>query len=277
MYKAWACKKLASQSELALREVASILNDLGQHLTLFEIYSESIELDPQLLETFFDLLVDLVLNAVAAIKHFRKNDIHTAVSISAWSAVHRKFADMLKSIASRVEHLQKLVEAQNIAQLNRTQAHLAQSLSQLTIHDGSRVLPKDGLIRPCSTLPYQRNPGFFGRKRILLQISEGLESQDGSMVRSLALWGTGGIGKSQVALEYAQQRWVAGISVILWIASETEAEVAKTFNEAASRLLLPGYLPTNTPDQNRYLVLQWLQSTGRVFISLVSLHPCSLT
>ncbi|KAI9671547.1 MAG: hypothetical protein M1817_003599 [Caeruleum heppii] len=261
----WGCSvlliELASQSEQALGEIAKVLNELGQQLNLFEIYSESLELDPQLLETFFDVLVDLVLNTVAAIKHFRKNDMQTAVVIATWSTVHSQFADTLKNIASRVQHLQKLVEAQNIAQLTRTQARLAQSLSQLTTNASVGSSRPDTHARPCNTLPYQRNPGFYGRLDLLQEIRHRLELQEASQVRSLALWGTGGIGKSQVALEYAQQQWQAGTSVILWIASETEAELAKAFNEAACRLGLDGYLETNTPDQNRYLVLQWLQIT----------------
>lgn len=118
-----------------------------------------------------------------------------------------------------------------------------------------------------NTLPYQRNPAFYGRKDLLEEIKEHLHTHEGvSSIHSLALWGTGGIGKSQIALEYAQQQWLAGTNVVLWIASETEAEIAKSFNEAASRLELPGYLETNTPDQNRFAVLQWLQrSSSRCF------------
>jgi hypothetical protein len=41
--------QLASDSGQAIIEIASIFNELGQYLTLFEIYSEST--DPELLET----------------------------------------------------------------------------------------------------------------------------------------------------------------------------------------------------------------------------------
>ena len=118
---------------------------------------------------------------------------------------------------------------------------------------------------PVNTLPYQRNPAFFGRRDLLEEIDEHLRARErGTVVRSVAIWGTGGIGKSQIALEYAQQRWLAGTNVVLWIASETEAEIAKSFNDAACRLDLSDYLETNTPDQNRLAVLQWLQrSSGR--------------
>lgn len=52
----------------------------------------------------------------------------------------------------------------------------------------------------------------------------------------------------------------------MWIASETTAEVARSFNDAAKGLKLEGYSATNTPDQNRHLVLQWLQRTGECSI-----------
>ncbi|KAL8647404.1 MAG: hypothetical protein Q9210_005582 [Variospora velana] len=210
---------LSSQSEQALQEIANILNELGQRLTLFDIYSKSIELDPQLREAFFNILVNLLLNTVTAIKHFRKNDIQIAVMIATWTTVQCKFSQTLKNITTKVDHLQKLLEAQNITQLNRTQARLAQSLSQLNIN-----------------------------------ISAGPQQSDINKI----------IGKSQIALKYAQQQWLAGTNVILWIASGTEAEIAKSFNKAASRLDLPGYLETNTPDQNRFAVLQWLQRSGRI-------------
>lgn len=83
-----------------------------------------------------------------------------------------------------------------------------------------------------------------------------------SKIRSVALWGSGGIGKSQIAIEFAHRRWESGTSVVLWIASETVADVASSFNDAARNLDLGGYSENNTPDKNRHLVLQWLQSTS---------------
>jgi hypothetical protein len=221
---------------------------------------------------FFDVLVDLVLNTVTAIKHFRRNDIEIAVVVANWTTVLRTFADNLRKIAVKVDLLQKLVEAQNITQLNGTQARLAQSLSYLNVNIAMGGHSHDVNV-PCNTLPDQRNSHFYRRRDVLQKIDRHLKPREGdSLIRSVALWGTGGIGKLQIALECVQQQWVAGRSVILWIASETEAEVSKSFNEAASRLQLPGYLATNTPDQNRYLVLQWLQISSKFLNSQSSFH-----
>ncbi|KAL9039792.1 MAG: hypothetical protein Q9214_004731 [Letrouitia sp. 1 TL-2023] len=113
-----------------------------------------------------------------------------------------------------------------------------------------------------NTLPFQRNLGFFGRESILNEIEKQLRLiADSPQVRSVAMWGIGGIGKSHIALEFAHRRWLTGNNVVLWISSETDAEIAKSFNDAAARLQLPSYQNTNTPDQNRWAVLQWLQDS----------------
>ena len=82
-------------------------------------------------------------------------------------------------------------------------------------------------------------------------------------IRTVAIWGTGGIGKSQIALEYAHRRWASGTPVILWVASETEPEITKSFSEAAAELQLEAYSETNTPEKNHHIVIQWLQTTSR--------------
>ena len=48
-----------------------------------------------------------------------------------------------------------------------------------------------------NTLPYERNPAFFGRGDLLEEINEHLHVRERDpLIRSVAIWGTGGIGKS---------------------------------------------------------------------------------
>lgn len=81
-------------------------------------------------------------------------------------------------------------------------------------------------------------------------ISASFERQT-SRPASVAIWGTGGIGKTHIALEFAHRLGQSGDTTILWIASETTAEVSKSFNDAVKGLELEGYSASNTPDQNR--------------------------
>jgi hypothetical protein len=252
------CSQIASQSDQTLTEVVNILSELGNRLEIFETYRQSMDLDQETLQAFFDTLVDLTINIAAAIKHFRRYRIRDALSPSSnWSALVKRFSDNIRTLQSRLDHLQKLAEAKNSA--HRSQAELIRKLDELSM----QPLPSTALRAPrCHTIPYPQNPGFFGRADTLQLIAAGFEDQ-ASRVASVAMWGAGGIGKTQIAMEFAHKMWADGEEVILWIASETSAEVAHSFNEAARQLKLEGYSDSNTLDKNRHLVLQWLQHTGR--------------
>jgi hypothetical protein len=52
-------------------------------------------------------------------------------------------------------------------------------------------------------VPYQRNPQFTGRKAVLVELKEKLYSQAPRRYNHrIALYGMGGVGKTQCALEY---------------------------------------------------------------------------
>lgn len=121
--------------------------------------------------------------------------------------------------------------------------------------------PLPATIR-CHTIPFVRNPGFFGRKDLLYVIDKCFREQPIGLT-SIALWGAAGIGKTQIALEYSNRVWSEGFSVIIWISSETNAERAKSYSDAARQLQFSEFSETNTPEKNQHLVLQWLQRTGK--------------
>jgi hypothetical protein len=240
-----------------------LLGSIHKSLTLFEIYSNSIQLHPEFLKTLFDILVDLMSCSAIAIKHFRKNDIETATAVISWGSVRSKFSTILKDIADKTYYLKNIAEAQNIRQLSQTHAEWAKRLEGLTMAQSN--IEHWEISLPCHSLPFGHNPGFYGRESILQRTRDALANKDNDRrIRSVAFWGTGGIGKSQIALEFASQQGSKGIPIILWISSEKETEVASSFNKAAQKLKLRDVLPSNTPDRNRDLVLEHLQRTGEL-------------
>ncbi len=131
------------------------------------------------------------------------------------------------------------------------------------------TIERSQIALPCHFLPFGHNPNFYGRTGILESIQAVLAFRDDDLrIRSVALWGTGGIGKSQIALEFASRQETTNLPIILWIPSEKETKIASAFNKASQKLNLPGVLPSNTPDRNRDLVLEYLQRTCESIIFL---------
>ena len=80
------------------------------------------------------------------------------------------------------------------------------------------------------------------------------------LLRSLALHGLGGVGKSHVALKYAHAQSHA-LDAVLWVHSETPAALEQSFTNIAMRLTLPDASPQKH-EENRIMVLTWLQQTA---------------
>lgn len=77
--------------------------------------------------------------------------------------------------------------------------------------------------------------------------------------RTYGLYGLGGVGKSHVALKYAETK-MEHFQTILWIHSETAGSIAQSFTDISIRLQLKGADP-GQPEQNRIEVLNWLHET----------------
>jgi tetratricopeptide (TPR) repeat protein len=78
-----------------------------------------------------------------------------------------------------------------------------------------------GGLPPVWNLPYASNPNFTGRGTLLGGLQAGLTREPG-MVHPQLIAGTGGVGKTQLAVEYA---WAhrAGYDAVWWVGAETTA------------------------------------------------------
>ena len=120
---------------------------------------------------------------------------------------------------------------------------------------------------PFATIPFSRDPDFVNRGDILDQIDERCSELPGRV----ALVGLGGVGKSQLAIEYAYRiaaghldRWV------FWVHAGTQARVEEGFRKIADDVKLPG---RNQPRADiPQLVYGWLSNerNGRWIIILDS-------
>ncbi|KAL8727054.1 MAG: hypothetical protein Q9166_006297 [cf. Caloplaca sp. 2 TL-2023] len=139
---------------------------------------------------------------------------------------------------------------------------------------------------PFYGIPYQRNPQFFGRRAELEQIrtafvrgseptgqltvsgagssltSESTSSRDEAAPypKSISICGIGGIGKTQLALEYASL-YRSQYDAILWFNCGHQTSLTDSFIQTAANLFPTSRSRESLPCQG--IVLQWLQSTGK--------------
>jgi hypothetical protein len=128
---------------------------------------------------------------------------------------------------------------------------------------------KERIQLPCHMMPYKRNPHFLGQESIMNKLRTGLlpapHSKNDSVLtefgRVYSIYGMGGIGKTQIALEFAY-RYQYAFDAVFWIRADTEKHLEEDFTSAASTLGLLGKESPNTPI-GKQILIEWLNKPRR--------------
>ncbi|MGH3821540.1 MAG: FxSxx-COOH system tetratricopeptide repeat protein [Pseudonocardiaceae bacterium] len=137
-------------------------------------------------------------------------------------------------------------------------------------HGRARILTGQGEAdpRPPEAFPVvwnvgPRNPGFVGRDATLEHLWKRLWSGGRAVVQ--ALHGTGGVGKTQVAIEYAH-RYAGAYDLVWWVSAEGAGLIGEQYAELAAEL---GLIPPNADTASAVGVLRgYLRGKGRWLLVL---------
>lgn len=89
------------------------------------------------------------------------------------------------------------------------------------------------------SIPYSHNPCFTGRTEILQTLHSLLmTSQPAALTQVVALSGLGGVGKTQIAIEYAY-RYMSEYAAIFWIEAETVESIMSSMVRIAKVIGIP--------------------------------------
>jgi tetratricopeptide (TPR) repeat protein/transcriptional regulator with XRE-family HTH domain len=116
-------------------------------------------------------------------------------------------------------------------------------------------------------VPHLRNLYFTGREQILEYLHATLgRKKTVALTQASAISGLGGIGKTQVAVEYAY-RYGSRYQAILWVNADTHKSLVSDFVALAGLLDLP---EKNAADQRRAVdaVIRWLQGHSQWLLIL---------
>lgn len=110
-------------------------------------------------------------------------------------------------------------------------------------------------------IPYPRNPFFTGRDKLLTRLSTAFKTGRAmALSQAQAISGLGGIGKTQIAIEYAY-RHRSDYEAVLWVLSDTRESLVSGYITLAKLLGLP-----EKEAQDQQIIIQavilWLQTHG---------------
>ncbi len=125
-------------------------------------------------------------------------------------------------------------------------------------------------------VPYLRNPHFTGRDELLSQLEQQLSSENHndptarrtSLTQPRAIKGLGGIGKTQIAIEYAyRSRDLDRYTHTFWTNAATKEALLTSFIELAA-LLPPDFSAKDEPDQSKLVeaTKRWLEQCQQCWL-----------
>ncbi len=140
-------------------------------------------------------------------------------------------------------------------------------LQMLVVRSPSSSLPR------VWNIPYPRNPFFTGRDVVLTELTTALGSGN-APVQPLAIVGMGGIGKTQIAVEYAY-RFQGDYQAVLWAQADTHEVLISAFVAAARLLNLP---EKDAQDQNIAVAafLEWMKTHSQWLLILDNVEDLTM-
>jgi tetratricopeptide (TPR) repeat protein len=113
-------------------------------------------------------------------------------------------------------------------------------------------------LPPVWNVPHDRNANFTGREDLLNELKASLNSSGAAaLTQPQAIHGLGGIGKTQLAVEYAY-RHGSEYNIVWWVRSEEAITIASDYASLAAKLDL---VEKEVPDQSVIIeaVKEWLR------------------
>ena len=206
-----------------------------------------------------DMYTEIIIFCARAITFFRNNP-NVGRSRHAWSQFNSEF---LRTVASLRDLSRRVDEEADIIRMTRESSsaemiHVMKGLKETDISDDIKL--------PCHVIPNGLNPRFFGRAEEVAAVKSTLDPHDnGGQLQDLAIHGLGGVGKTQLALHYANTS-LKLYDAIAWIPSETQIKMTQGLLNFAKKLGLTKGDDAKDDNNASVKVRDWLNTSSCRFL-----------
>ena len=165
--------------------------------------------------------------------------------------MEKSFTDTMAKIVEAMEYLETFLKADIVPATQKSPA------------------AKTGGALPLISIPESQTDVFFGREDILQELERCLvgESKTRDALPIVTLWGIGGVGKTEIAHQYARryiQRYKGKVDVVIWLGAERSDLLRNAFSKVAVELCLKEADIRGDPAHNLVLVHRWLRVESKL-------------
>lgn len=220
----------ASSAADTQRDVLNMIEELSLSLPRFQIYEQTLPLNRQLQQALVDAYSEIICFYARTIR-FLHNHSHLSLRKIEWHGCR----DDLSITIKRIKRISSLIESEaDMARMRKDEGRYKEVLELLTEMKMSES--KGDKRIQYNNIPFASNAKFSGRKDVLDTIHNILNiDSSSSTLKSMALFGMGGVGKTQIAAQYAHQN-LQHFEVILWIAADNAIAIGQSFRTIANGL-----------------------------------------
>ncbi|TRX96272.1 hypothetical protein FHL15_002996 [Xylaria flabelliformis] len=249
---------LASSAGDTLHDVLDMLEELSLTLPRFRVYEDTLPMNRQLETALIDVYTEIICFYARAI-HFFRDHPHVLLQKNSWETFRTDFS----RTNMRIKRISSVVETEADLARMRLEEHKYKEVIEL-MGNLSAKRGENNERTKYRHLPLLQNNRFSGRSVYMAKIESALDptTDKTTSSRSVALFGMGGVGKTQIALQYAHQS-IEKYDVVLWIFADSSITIGQSFRDIARGLQL-----CQTPEEVQdsaaavWKVKNWLSSTS---------------
>ncbi|ORX98178.1 hypothetical protein BCR34DRAFT_607010 [Clohesyomyces aquaticus] len=221
---------LAASAGDTLKDVLEMLEDLSLKLPRFKTYENDLPMDRELEKALVDVYTEVICFYARCI-HFFRDHPHVMLRRDAW----KEFRNDFERTGRRIRHLSATVEREaESARMKHDRGKYDEVLDLMENLKATKI--KGDEDSKYYHVPSEVSPRFWGREDALKVIEEALKPTENTYLpKTFALHGMGGVGKTQIALQYALRNR-ASYKAVLWVSADNVINMGQSFREIAKLL-----------------------------------------